>query len=75
MKKYADQFIRISGNISVLVKDMQHVNMNTIISMVRVDVEDGLQSHQINDNHAEATRNAKYLHILCYALVWRIHLE
>lgn len=54
---------------------MQHVNMNTIISMIRVVVEDGLQSHQINDNHAEATRNAKYLHILYFALVWRIHLE
>lgn len=72
---YADTFIRISGNISVLVRDMQHVNMNTIISMVRVGVEDGLQSHQIDDNHAEATRNAKYLHILCFALVWRTHLE
>lgn len=72
---YADTFIRISGNISVLVRDMQHVNMNTIISMVRVGVEDGLQSHQIDDNHAEATENAKYLHILCFALVWRTHLE
>lgn len=69
---YAETFIRISGNISVL---MQHVNMNTIISIVRVGVEDGLQSHQIDDNHAEATRNAKYLHILCFALVWRTHLE
>lgn len=72
---YADTFIRISGNISVLVRDMQHVNMNTIISIVRVGVEDGLQSHQIDDNHAEATRNAKYLHILCFSLVWRTHLE
>lgn len=73
---YADTFIRISNNISVLVRSFRHANMY-IICMVIVNVDACLQFHQINDNQSEATRDAKHLHILFYfsLLVLRFHLE